>query len=97
MRAALVIVMAIALLGSLLGSLVRRFGSPLGVWISFAAHTLLRLTIGVFCAVSAVVAAAKGGVWFIAMAVVLAALAVFSFAVSGLLIWAVTKEAPSTK
>jgi len=92
MQVALLIVAAIALLGLLLGSLLRRFGSPLGFWISFAAQTLLRLITGVIFAATAVVAAQKGGLWFIVLAVVMAAMAAFAFAVSALLIWAVRKE-----
>jgi len=92
MQVALLIVAAIALLGLLLGSLLRRFGSPLVFWISFAAQTLLRLITGVIFAATAVVAAQKGGLWFIVLAVVMAAMAAFAFAVSALLIWAVRKE-----
>jgi hypothetical protein len=92
MNEALLIVAAIALLGLLLGSLLRRFGSPLGFWVSFAAQTLLRLTVGVSFAATAVVAAQRGGLWFIALSVWLAVLAASMFAVSALLIWAVRRE-----
>jgi hypothetical protein len=92
MNEALLIVAAIAFLGLLLGSLLRRFGSPLGLWISFAAQTLLRLIVGVIFVATAVVVAQKGGVWFIALAVWLAVLAAFMFAVSGLFIWAARKS-----
>jgi hypothetical protein len=91
LRVALFTVTATAVLGLLLGSLLRRFGSPLGFWISFAAQTLLRLTVGVLFAISPVVAAAKGGVLFIAIAVVFATLAVWSFAISGFIIWGIRR------
>ena len=91
MRVALLIVSATALLGLVLGSLLRRFGSQLGFWISFVARTLLRLTVAVLLAATAVAAAEKGRVLFIAIAVVLAAVAACSFALSGILIWGVKK------
>jgi hypothetical protein len=91
MQVALLIVAAIALLGLLLGSLLRRVGSPLGFWISFSAQTLLRLTVGVFFAATAVVAAQEGGFWFIVLAVVMAALAASMFALTGIHIWVARK------
>ena len=46
---------------------------------------LLRLTVAAIFAVTAVFAAGTGGGWSIALAVVLAALALLSFALSGFL------------
>ena len=68
MQIALLIVAAIALLGLLLGSLLRRFGSPSGFWISFAAQVLLRVIAGVILIATAVGVAAMGG-WFIALGI----------------------------
>jgi hypothetical protein len=90
MNEALLIVAAIALLGLLLGSLLRRFGSPLGPWTSFAAQTLLRLTSVAILVATAVAAAAMGG-WLIAVTVVTAALAASMFALTGIHIWAARK------
>jgi uncharacterized iron-regulated membrane protein len=88
MRVALLIVAAIALLG--LGSLLRRFGSPLGPWVSFVAQTLLRLISVAILVATAVAAAAMGG-WFIAITVLTAALAVSMVAITGIHIWVARK------
>ncbi|HXK16036.1 MAG TPA: hypothetical protein VNH45_16005 [Gaiellaceae bacterium] len=91
MKAAVLIIFAVSILGLLLGPVLRRLGSPFGFWISFAAKMILRLTAGVILVATAVIAADKGSVWWIGLAILLGVVGVFSIALTGFLIWGVRK------
>jgi uncharacterized PurR-regulated membrane protein YhhQ (DUF165 family) len=90
MRAAELAVIAVAILGVLLGSALRRFSRSSGFWASLGAQMLLRLTAGVIFAAVAFAAGANGGFQWI-LAVISGLLAVVTFAMSAFLIWGARK------
>jgi hypothetical protein len=87
--AGLIIVLLVA------GFLLSRSGVEWGPWLSVLGGMLARASVGVVFAWTAIRAAERGGLWFSAVAVVVALLAVASFAMIALMTWALVKLGPN--
>jgi hypothetical protein len=77
------------------GFLLRRFGAEWGSWLSLSGAMLARVGAGVVFAWSAMRAAERGGVWFSALAVGLALVAVADFVMIAVMTWALLKFGPN--
>jgi hypothetical protein len=79
------------------GFLLRRFGVEWGSWLSLLGGMLASVIVGVVFAWTAGRASERGGVWFSALAVVVALLAVASFAMVAVTTWALVKVGPNSE
>jgi hypothetical protein len=82
-----VILAALGVAGLVLGWVLRRLGSSFGPRVSLVATAELRLAVGFVFAVTAVRAAEKGSVLFLGLAVLLAVVALASFALAAFVVW----------
>ncbi len=82
---------AVVVIALVVGWALRRFGSPWGSRVTLAANTVLRIVVGCVFAATAVRAAERGGVFFVALAVLLFILALASFAIAGIIVWGIAK------
>ena len=77
------------------GFLLRRIGVAWGWWLSLVGGMLARAIAGVVFAWTALRAAERGGVWFWALAVGLALLAVADVAMIAVMTWGLVKFGPN--
>ena len=76
------------------GWALRRFGAKWGSWVSVAGSMLARVVAGVIFALTAMRAAGRAGLGFIALAIVLGFLAFFDFAMLAVMAWGLAKFGP---
>jgi hypothetical protein len=89
-RLAHLILFGVIVGGLIVGSVLGRLGVAWGTWISLLAGLLARLTAAGIFALMAVAAAERGGAWY-GLAAALAALALGTLGLVGLLAWGVLK------